>query len=164
MKKILLALLILNCQFFLISAENRAIKDATFYLKRESQTLKSYYQQVILQSKNAQYPVFRGRKIIEHSVYNGLTNAQKNALKGELVLSYFILRDFVKYSHLGGVGVGGVLVSEAKDKKPRMFYLKFDGRYLSDLEFLGMGSELYAYCVLPHFNHCILLGIGEDWG
>ncbi|WP_143428890.1 hypothetical protein [Helicobacter sp. 12S02634-8] len=101
--------------------------------------------------------------MIEHSVYTALEPIKKQELKGALVMSYFILKSFIKYSHLGGVGVSGVLVLEAKGKKPRVFYLQFDGRYLSDLEVLGIGSELFAYCVLPDFNQCILLGINEDW-
>lgn len=153
-----MAVICLCCQFFLSGAKN-----ASDYLKEEHQILDSYYQQVKIQSQRGQYPVFRGRKIIEHSVYATLENMQKKYFKGELVLSHFILKEFIKYSHLGGVGIGGILASEVENKKAKIFYLKFDGRYLSDLEFLGIGSELYAYCVLPDFNHCILLGIGEDW-
>ncbi|PAF53922.1 hypothetical protein BKH42_04065 [Helicobacter sp. 13S00482-2] len=127
------------------------------------QILKSYYKQVKLQSVQKNYPIFRGRYIIEHSTYVGLSNDEKDRLNGQLVLTNFILKDFIKYSNLGGIGVSGILVSEYKNKKARIFYLSFDGRYLSDLQFLGLQSNLYAYCVLPNFNHCILLGIGEDW-
>ncbi|PAF48593.1 hypothetical protein BKH46_00775 [Helicobacter sp. 12S02634-8] len=138
-------------------------KNANYYLNSHRQTLISYYQTLHQQSLNGQYPKFRGRNVIEHSVYTALEPIKKQELKGALVMSYFILKSFIKYSHLGGVGVSGVLVLEAKGKKPRVFYLQFDGRYLSDLEVLGIGSELFAYCVLPDFNQCILLGINEDW-
>lgn len=160
MKQIILILSLFLFAFSLIQGEE---KNALYYLKSESKTLNSYYKQVKKQSLQKDYPFFRGRKIIEHSVYTNLSNEEKQALKGNLVLSKFILHDFIKYSNLGGIGVGGILSSDYGDKNAREFYLKFDGRYLSDLELLGIGTEIYSYCVLPNFNQCILLGIGEDW-
>lgn len=84
-------------------------------------------------------------------------------ISGGLVLTNFILKKIIEYSNLGGISILGILSSDKKNNEPRIFYLKFDGRYLSDLEFLGIGSDLFAYCVLPNFNQCILLGIGEKF-
>ncbi|MDO7253843.1 hypothetical protein [Helicobacter cappadocius] len=148
----------LECYFYTLEAKN-----AQDYLYENIQILKSYYKQVKVQSIQKKYPIFRKRYIIEHSVYSGLSENEKQKLNGQLVLTNFILKNFIKYSNFGGIGVGGILAEQYDDKKAKTFYLSFDGRYLTDLEFLGLGSELYAYCVLPNFNHCVLLGIGEDW-
>lgn len=156
--KLFLALSIIDCYFYPVMAKN-----AQEYLDENISLLQSYYAQVKKQSLQKQYPIFRGRYIIEHSAYLRLEQIDREKLKGQLVFTNFILKKFIKYSNLGGIGVGGIFPLDDGNKKARVFYLSFDGRYLSDLEFLGLGSELYAYCVLPNFNHCILLGIGEDW-
>lgn len=153
-----LAVFILQCYFYPVMAKN-----AQDYLNENIYILQSYYAQVKKQSFQKQYPIFRGRYIIEHSAYLRLDEKDKEKLIGQLVFTNFILKKFIKYSNLGGIGVGAIFPLDDGNKKARVFYLSFDGRYLSDLEFLGLGSELYAYCVLPNFNHCILLGIGEDW-
>lgn len=156
--RLFLAVFIINCYFYPLSAKN-----AQDYLNENAKILSSYYQQVKKQSRAKQYPTFRGRYVIEHSVYLDFDDKTKQKLQGNLIITNFILKKFIKYSNLGGIGVGGIFPSDSGNKKARVFYLSFDGRYLSDLEFLGLGSELYAYCVLPNFNHCILMGIGEDW-
>ncbi|PAF42247.1 hypothetical protein [Helicobacter sp. 11S03491-1] len=158
MKKTFLALILFYCYFYSLDS-----KSANDYLKEQSKILQSYYNQVKKQSIKKQYPIFRGRKIIEHSVYLSLDKEQKKHWIGQIVFSQFILQDFIKYSNFGGIGVAGILADEYGSKKPRIFYLKLDGRYLSDLESLGIHSELYTYCILPNFNQCILLGIGEEW-
>lgn len=156
--KLFLAIFAIDCYFYPVNAKN-----AQDYLDENIHILQSYYAQVKKQSFQKQYPIFRHRYIIEHSAYLRLSQPDREKLKGQLVFTNFILKKFIKYSNLGGIGVGGIFPANSGDKKARVFYLSFDGRYLSDLEFLGLGSELYAYCVLPNFNHCILLGIGEDW-
>ncbi len=96
--------------------------------------------------------------MIEYSVYRSFTDSQKLKWRGGLVLIGAYIAEFIKYSHLGGVGVGARLTPNDES-----FYLSFDGRYLSDLESFGLGQEIFAYCVLPRFDKCIMLGIGEEW-
>ncbi|PAF52687.1 hypothetical protein [Helicobacter sp. 13S00477-4] len=158
MQKLFLAIILVYCYFLYANPKN-----GLDYLKEQVPILKSYYNQVKSQSLDKNYPIFRNRKIIEHSVYLHLKNKDKQNFKGQIVLTHFFLKNFIKYSNFGGVGVGGILVSESDDKKAKLHYYKFDGRYLSDLELLGIGLDIYAYCILPDFNQCILLGIGEDW-
>lgn len=66
---------------------------------------------------------------------------------------------FIRYSNFGGVGIGAKL----SPNDTSTFYLNFDGRYLSDLELFDIGAEIFAYCVLPRLDKCIMLGIGEEW-
>lgn len=139
------------------------IKNAKYFLEKNRNILESYYNQVKMQSFEKKYPYFRHRKIIEYSAYLLLENDEKKKISGQLVFINFILKDFIKYSNFGGISISGILSSEKQNKKPHIFYLKFDGRYLSDLEFLGIEANLFTYCVLPNFNQCILLGIGEKF-
>ena len=133
-------------------------KDGSYYLKQYAPMLRSYVEQVKKQSLEQDYPYYDRRPVIEYSVYRTYTDSQKLKWRGGLVLIGAYMAEFIKYSHLGGVGVGARLTPNSES-----FYLSFDGRYLSDLESFGLGQEIFAYCVLPRFDKCILLGIGEEW-
>lgn len=158
MKKIFLALALLMYYSYALE-----IKNAKYFLEKNRNILESYYNQVKTQSLEKKYPYFRHRKIIEYSAYLLLEDSDRKNVNSQLVFINFILKDFIKYGNFGGIGISGILSSDKEDKKSRIFYLKFDGRYLSDLEFLGIGANLFAYCVLPNFNQCVLLGIGEKF-
>ena len=99
------------------------------------------------------------RPIVEYSAYRTLSQQDRESLRGGLVLVGAFISEFIKYSHFGGVGIGAKL----KPNDEESFYLNFDGRYLSDIDFFGIGRKIYAYCVLPRFDKCIMLGIGEEW-
>ena len=134
-------------------------KDGAYHLDQNSEILNNFYEQVKKQSEEKNYPFFRSRVLIEHSIYRTLPPQEKTSLQGGIVLTRFFISSFIKYSHLGGVGIGGRFTKNAEEE----MYFSFDGRYLSDLEALGIGREIFAYCVLPRFDKCIMLGIGEEW-
>lgn len=134
-------------------------KDGAYYLEQNTELLNHFLERVKEQSQERNYPFFRSRPLVEHSVYRTLSAKEKEALQGGIVLTRFFLSSFIRYSHLGGVGVGGKFTKNAEDE----MYFSFDGRYLSDLKALGLGREIFAYCVLPRFDKCIMLGIGEEW-
>lgn len=134
-------------------------KDGAYYLKRNTPLLESYIAQVRKQTLEGSYPTYGGRWLVEYSAYRGLAESKRASLRGGVVLVGAYLAEFIKYSHLGGVGVGAKL----KRDDVESFYLSFDSRYLTDLESLGLGRKIYAYCVLPRFDKCIMLGIGEEW-
>lgn len=170
-KLIAFSFLILHAQSNLLSPLNPNItneppnpyileKDGKYHLQNNKELLDSFVEQVKIQSIEKNYPTYRGRAVIEHSVYKNLDSTQKQKLIGSLVLSRFYIAKFIKYSHLGGVGIAGSFV---KDDEENIMYFSFDGRYLSDLQAFGLGSQIYAYCVLPRFDKCIMLGIGEQW-
>lgn len=134
-------------------------RDGAYYLEQYAPMLRSYVLQVKQQSSEKNYAFYSSRPIIETSVYNDLSADEKEALRGGIVLVGAYIAEFIKYSHLGGVGIGAKL----KPNDEKTFYMSFDGRYLSDLEAFGIGKEIFAYCVLPRFDKCIMLGIGEEW-
>ena len=75
------------------------------------------------------------------------------------MLSRVYISAFLKYSELGGVGLGGRF--ERGDERVR--YFSVDSRYLSDLQELGADTLIYLLCVLPRFDKCVVLGIGEEF-
>lgn len=130
-------------------------KDALYFLSFHKEKLALFYDALEKNSANKQYARFRGRILIAHNAYNALDSQEKKALRSALVMSSFTLTSFMKYSEFGGVGVGGKI--GAKGER----FFSFDSRYLSDLQALSAESKIYALCVLPRFDKCILLGIGE---
>ena len=134
-------------------------KDGSYYLEQYAPILRDYVEVVRKQSLEKNYPFYSSRPIIEYSVYRGLKQADKESMRGWIVLIRAYIAEFIKYSHLGGVGIGARLTPNDE----HIFYLNFDGRYLTDMEFFGIGRKIYAYCVLPRFDKCIMLGIGEEW-
>lgn len=136
--------------------------NALYYLNKDSKKLTAFYDTLAKNSQNKQYAHFRSRTLIEHNAYNALDNAQKKSLHNALVLSRFYPNGFMKYSELGGIGISGKL---SADDDARPTYFHFDSRYFSDLELLREQENImiYAMCVLPRFDNCILFGIGEEW-
>lgn len=134
-------------------------RDGTYYLEQYAPMLRSYVLQIKKQSLEKNYAFYSSRPIVEYSAYGYLSDDEKETLRGGIVLVGAYIAEFIKYSHLGGVGIGAKL--KAGDEES--FYISFDGRYLSDLEAFGIGKEIFAYCVLPRFDKCIMLGIGEEW-
>lgn len=134
-------------------------KDGAYYLEQYAPMLRSYVLQVRKQSLEKNYAFYSSRPIVEYSAYRDLSADDREALRGGIVLVGAHIAEFIKYSHLGGVGIGAKL----KPSDEKTFYMSFDGRYLSDLEAFGIGKEIFAYCVLPRFDKCIMLGIGEEW-
>ncbi len=130
-------------------------KDALYFLSHHKEKLALFYNALEKNSEKKQYARFRGRILITHNAYNVLDSREKKALQGALVMSKFTIASFMKYSEFGGIGVGGKIDAESER------FFSFDSRYLSDLQALGTESEIYALCVLPRFDKCILLGIGE---
>ena len=137
-------------------------KNGEYYLERNTEVLESYLEQVKKQTLEKNYPLYSTkpvRPIVEYSPYRTLSQQDRESLRGGLVLVGAFISEFIKYSHFGGVGIGAKL----KPNDEESFYLNFDGRYLSDIDFFGIGRKIYAYCVLPRFDKCIMLGIGEEW-
>lgn len=134
-------------------------KDGAYYLNKNAAILESFVQVLRKQTLESNFAFYDRRFLVEHSAYRMLTKKQKDDLKGAIVLTSGFLSSFIKYRHLGGVGIGMRINQHDED----MFYLSFDGRYLSDLDALGLGAKIYAYCVLPRFDKCIMLGISEEW-
>lgn len=137
-------------------------KDGAYYLERNTQILESYLEQVKKQSLEHNFPLYStkpARPIVEYSAYRTFSQKEKESLRGGLVLVGAFISEFIKYSHLGGVGMGARLTPNDE----HIFYLSFDGRYLTDIDMFGIGRKIYAYCVLPRFDKCIMLGIGEEW-
>ncbi|WP_066388347.1 hypothetical protein [Helicobacter himalayensis] len=130
-------------------------KDALYFLSHHKEKLALFYNALEKNSEKKQYARFRGRILITHNAYNVLDSQEKKALQGALVMSKFTVVSFMKYSEFGGIGVGGKIDVESEK------FFSFDSRYLSDLQALGTESKIYALCVLPRFDKCILLGIGE---
>lgn len=134
-------------------------KDGSYYLERYAPILRDYVRVVREQSLEGNYPFYSTRPIIEYSVYRTLKRADKDSMLGWIVLVQAYIAEFIRYSHLGGVGLGAKLSINDENT----FYLSFDSRYLTDLKTFGIGKEIFAYCVLPRFDKCIMLGIGEEW-
>lgn len=136
--------------------------NALYYLNKDSKKLTAFYDTLAKNSQNQQYAHFRSRTLIEHNAYNTLNDAQKKSLHNALVLSRFYPNGFMQYSELGGISISGKLNID-DDTKPTYFH--FDSRYFSDLELLREQENMtiYAMCVLPRFDNCILFGIGEEW-
>ena len=109
------------------------------------------------------YPIYRGRKIITQQEYENLLADQKKDLFGQIVLVSLFLRDQILYSNLGGITIQGVLAEEVQDRRAKTYFYKFDGRYYEDFKALDKTHRVYAYCILPSFSQCLLLGIHEEW-
>ncbi|MCX2716619.1 hypothetical protein OQH61_02590 [Helicobacter sp. MIT 21-1697] len=137
-------------------------KDGSYYLERNTDLLEAYLEQVKKQTLEQNYPLYSSkpaRPIVEYSAYRTLSQKDKTSLRGALVLVGAFISEFIRYSNFGGVGIGAKL----KPNDEHTFYLNFDGRYLTDMGAFGIGRKIFAYCVLPRFDKCIMLGIGEEW-
>lgn len=134
-------------------------KDGAYFLQRFTPSLQTFYETLETNSINGQYARFRRRILIGHKAYDAIDSAQKAKLQGALVLSRVYISAFLKYSELGGVGLGGRF--ERGDERVR--YFSVDSRYFSDLQELGADTLIYLLCVLPRFDKCLVLGIGEEW-
>lgn len=134
-------------------------KDINYYLEKNHANLWEFYQTIKKQSLEGKYTTFRKRLIIDQKNYTLLNKWQKKKFDGQIVLVVFYKTSKPNYSNFGGVSIDGVLVDDKDEKAPKTYYYKFDGRYYTDLEIVDSKRALYAYCILPHFKHCILLGI-----
>lgn len=136
-------------------------KDINDFLLKNDAVLWNFYQKVKEQSAQQNYPIFSRRFLIDQISYEKLSNEEKKKFFNHLVFIVFYLKDKPLYSDFGGVSVRGM--SETYDGDMKEFYYLFDGRYYTDLGNVDRDKRLFAYCVLPNFHHCILLGIGEEW-
>lgn len=134
-------------------------KDGTYFLQRFTPSLQAFYEKLEENSANGQYARFRGRILIGHRAYNALPRDKKAKLQGAIVFTRVYISAFLKYSEFGGVGIGGRF--GRADEEVR--YFSVDGRYFSDLQELGVDRLVYLLCVLPRFDKCLVLGIGEEW-
>lgn len=134
-------------------------KDGAYFLDKYIPSLEKFYETLNLNSAKGQYARFRGRILIDHKTYDSLSQSQKSKFQGALVMSRVYVSAFLKYSEFGGVGIGGKF--QLSDEKDR--YFSVDGRYFTDLQDLGVDHLIYLLCVLPRFDKCIVLGIGEEW-
>lgn len=142
-------------------------KDINYYLDKNDALLWRYYNQVIKQSKSQNYPIYAKRYIIDAKSYSELSSNAKQALRGQIVFASIILdttsNKTLNYSELGGISIKGILAQDADNKAAKKYFFKFDPRYYSDLEALDKKRRIYAYCILPSFSSCIMLGIHEEW-
>ncbi len=142
-------------------------KDINYYLEKNDALLWSYYNQVIKQSKKQNYPIYSRRYIIDAKSYSELSSNAKQMLRGQIVFASIIIdttsNKTLNYSELGGISIKGILAQDAEEKNAKKYFFKFDSRYYSDLEALDKKRRIYAYCILPSFSSCILIGIHEEW-
>ncbi len=138
-------------------------KNINDYLAQNDEVLWNYYQQVIKQSRQRSYPIYRQRYIIDAKSYESLNLQAKRALNNQIVFASIIMEGEPVYSPLGGVSIKGILAQDQEEGNAKRFFFKLDGRYLSDLQALDKRRRIYLYCILPSFNQCVLLGIGEEW-
>ncbi|HIV48338.1 MAG TPA: hypothetical protein IAA33_00680 [Candidatus Helicobacter avicola] len=134
-------------------------KDGKYFFGRYAPSLQAVYEKLEENSANGQYARFSRRILIGHKAYDALDKTQKSKLQGALVLSRVYISAFLKYSELGGVGIGGKF--SPADEQDR--YFSVDSRYFSDLQELGVDHLIYLLCVLPRFDKCLVLGIGEEF-
>ncbi|CBG40057.1 hypothetical protein [Helicobacter mustelae] len=138
--------------------------DINSHLSKNSAMLKNYYLAVKKQSANAQYVRFRDFFLIDTKSYYALSPQEKKSLASSLLVMIAIYkRSKPLYSDFGGVSMDGILAEDIDDRRAKTFHYRFDGRYYTDLQNLKKSHILYAYCSLPGFNRCVLLGIGEEW-
>lgn len=137
--------------------------DINFYLEKKNSRLWSYYHQVKKQSMLKKYPIFRQRNLIVQKSYQQLPQEEKKVFYNHLAFVAFYLRSRPVYSDFGGISIKGKLAEEINDLKAKDYFYLFDGRYYTDLMNVDLNKILYAYCRLPNFDSCVLLGIGEEW-
>lgn len=108
----------------------------------------TFYQQVHLQSLQKNPVKFRGRNLYSRESYHRLKPDEIRAADGSLVLVFAKIAWFMYFNEISGVGI-------ATDKGS---YLQFDIKYYETLQDIGIEGKIYAMCVLPRFDKCILLG------
>ena len=138
-------------------------EDISAHLERNDSALWAYYQQVQKQSILRDYPRFRGQILIDQKTYQNLSKEEKKSFANQVVLVALYLEGEISYSEFGGVSAQGILAEEREDRRARRHYYLFDGRYYRDLLAVQKERRVYAYCKLPRFENCILLGVGEEW-
>ena len=138
-------------------------EDINAHLERNDSALWAYYQQVQKQSLLRDYPRFRGQILIDQKTYQNLSKEEKRSFANQVMLVALYLEGEISYSEFGGVSAHGILAEEREDRRARRYYYLFDGRYYSDLLAVQKERRIYAYCKLPRFENCILLGVGEEW-
>lgn len=87
-------------------------KNGEYYLERNTEVLESYLEQVKKQALEKDYPLYSSRParpIVEYSAYRTLSQQDRESLRGGIVLVGAFISEFIKYSHLGGVGIGARL-------------------------------------------------------
>lgn len=153
-------------------ANQENLKDINYYLTKNDKILWNYYNRVILQSQKQDYPIYRGRYIIDAKSYLSLSSQAKQDLSGQIVFASVIVEDSTKgskspkslnYSEFGGISIRGILAQDVDDRNAKTYFFKLDSRYYSDLEALDKGRRIYLYCILPSFSYCVMLGIHEEW-
>lgn len=137
--------------------------DSSAWLELNSKKLESYYKQVDKQSKQRNFVIFNGKRVISHDEFAKFTHNDVHTWQTYIVLSEFYISWVSPHSDLGGISVGGILSNEINEKKPRIRYFKFAQRYYQALSKLGKGAKVYSYCAAPYITSCILIGINEKW-
>ncbi len=135
-------------------------KDINFYLDRNDAVLWEFYTQVKRQFPN--HPTFGNRILIAQKNYENLSKEEQRAFEHQVVFVALLLQSKPVYNDFGGVSVRGILAEDQGDRRAKNYWYQFDGRYYTDLAMIKE-KRIYAYCKLPRFNHCILLGIHEEW-
>ncbi|WP_104697601.1 MULTISPECIES: hypothetical protein [unclassified Helicobacter] len=148
--------------YFLLSIPLFASNINDYLIKNENK-LWSYYHQVKKQSIRGDYPIFRQNLLIDQRSYEQLPKDKRRIFHNHLVFIAFYLRSKPVYSDFGGVSIKGRIAEETGGLGARDYFYLFDGRYYTDLMNVDRDKRIYAYCRLPNFNSCILLGIGEEW-
>lgn len=136
--------------------------DINAYLEKNDAMLWNFYQQVIKQSAQKNYPLYANKPIITQKHYQNLSKEEKQSFD-YIALIAFYPQSKPLYNDFGGVSIKGILAEDIEDRNAKVYFYIFDGRYYTDLTAITKDKRIYAYCKPPRLNHCILLGIGEEW-
>ncbi|WP_299550065.1 hypothetical protein [uncultured Helicobacter sp.] len=110
----------------------------------------AFYKQVHKQTLERNFVRFRDRLLVDVDAYHLLPLKEKEILNQyySLVLVFEKIDRFIYFNEQSGVGLS----------TQRGSHLQFDIRYYETLKDIGIGGKIYAMCVLPYFDKCILLG------
>ncbi|RAX56426.1 hypothetical protein CCZ01_09565 [Helicobacter monodelphidis] len=127
-------------------------KEITFIARpfsNATMTWDEFLERIEQKALDEDFVLFRGRKTITHKAYHRFAKEKREDLnqEGALVVLKDKIIGNIRFSELGGVSID-----------TNSAFLNFDIRYLETLHHIGEGGNLYAMCVLPRYNKCILLG------
>lgn len=118
-------------------------------LQAQAMDFAAFYQQVHKQTLERNFVRFRNRLLVDVDAYALLSMEEREMLNQlyALVLVFDVVERFIYWNAQSGVGIA----------TQRGSNLQFDIRYYEMLRHIGVGGKIYAMCVLPSFDKCILL-------
>ncbi|MDD6055831.1 MAG: hypothetical protein SOW25_07925 [Helicobacter sp.] len=109
-----------------------------------------FYKQVHKQSVDGDFIRFRHRILLSYEFYKSLKEEERAAFNVyyPLVLVFSKISKFIYFNEISGVGIKSEVGAN----------LQFDIRFYENLRGIDLGGDIFAMCVLPYFDKCILLG------